>query len=181
MTDGTKGWFIAGGRRGDRTFAQQRNGLDRLFASVAGKTVLDVGCAEGLIATALADAGARYVLGAEIVPGHVELARRLSGKRAVGFEVADANVYEPPGPFDIVLMLAVLHKLQDPSESARRIGAAAQELCVVRLPPYGSTIVDSRSFNVPHDIEVALGEVGLRLDSEDRGPFDEWVGYFVRV
>ena len=48
-----QGWFSTKGRLGDRTLKQQLMGLDPLFAECKGKTVLDVGCAEGLISIEL--------------------------------------------------------------------------------------------------------------------------------
>ena len=45
----TIGWFTTAKRPGDRTLEQQLVGLDKVLAEVAGKTVLDAGCAEGLI------------------------------------------------------------------------------------------------------------------------------------
>jgi hypothetical protein len=37
--------------------------------------------------------------------------------------------------FDVVLLLAVLHKLRDPSAACARFARQARDLCVVRLPP----------------------------------------------
>ena len=51
-----KGWFVTDGRAGDRTLAQQLVGLDKI--NVQGATVLDVGCAEGLISIEMAKRGA---------------------------------------------------------------------------------------------------------------------------
>ena len=56
------GWFVinhdkAGHRDGDRSLEQQMRGLEKLVREVHGKTVLDIGCAEGLISMALVRAG----------------------------------------------------------------------------------------------------------------------------
>jgi predicted RNA methylase len=169
------------GRPGDRSLTQQLEALDRLVASVRGKTVLDIGSAEGLISMHLIDKGAIAAHGVEIVPGHVEVANKLRKARACMFEVGDANTWAPQRQYDVVLMLAILHKLQDPSAACRRFARAARDLVVIRLPPYGSAIIDIRSGNVPHNIEAVMREEGWRLDEETRGPLNEWVGYFVRV
>jgi len=99
-----KGWFSTPGRPGDRTLDQQLNG--RLFMEARGKTVLDVGCAEGLISIELAKAGAIAVHGVEIVPEHVKVANKLRGDLPITFEVGDANVWQPKRNYDIVIALA---------------------------------------------------------------------------
>lgn len=175
------GWFTTPGRLGDRTLESQLIGLDRLLRECDGQTILDVGCAEGLIGMELARRGARMVHGVEVVPGHIDVAKELRGDLPCSFEVANANSYEPQGQFDTVLMLAVLHKLKDPSSACKRFAAAAQRTVVIRLPPYGLVIVDARSENVPHDIGLAMDEAGFTLDEVVAGPREEWLGYFVRT
>lgn len=112
-------WFKVGAKPGDRTLDQQLMGLDPLFAEIEGKSVLDVGCAEGLIAIECARRGASAVTGFEIRSAAVETARKLvktlAGVGQVYFETGDANHYPPNARYDVVLMLAVLHKLRDPS------------------------------------------------------------------
>lgn len=173
-----KGWFIAEGRDGDRTLEMQTLGLDPLFDEAKGATILDVGCAEGLIAIELAKAGAD-VHGIEIVPGHIEIARRLRGTLACRFEVADANDYRPETEYDIVLLLAILHKLKDPSAACAKFALAAKNLVVMRLPPeHAPTVVDERSDYVPHDMKAVMTWYGFELERVTRGSFAEWTGYF---
>lgn len=178
-----RGWFDTPGRKGDRKLAQQLLGLEHLLANVSGKTVLDIGCAEGLISLTVAQHGARQVHGVEIVESHVEVARALAGlDSCCSFQVADANYWEPMDSFDVTLMLAVLHKLRDPTAAARRYARVTRETCVVRLPPTAAPLViDERSGNKPHDIAAVLAEEGFTLAQITRGEFDEWCGYFVRT
>jgi ribosomal protein L11 methylase PrmA len=179
-----KGWFIAGGREGDRTLEQQMTGLDRLLSEVQGKTVLDAGCAEGLISIELTRHGAVKCHGLEIVPGHVEVANELAEEAQVPctFEVANLNQYDlgEADEADIVLMLAILHKLRDPSKVCAALAGKAKELCVIRLTPEGPVIVDERSNRVPHHIAKVMDECGFRLEAVEVGPLREWVGYFRR-
>lgn len=178
-----KGWFHTPGRRGDRKIDQQLKGLERLLDTVSGKYVLDVGCAEGLIALKVEQAGAKAVHGVEIVEAHVEVARSLAGPDSrCSFEVGDANHWQPSDSFDVTLMLAVLHKLRDPSAAVRRFARVTRELCIVRLPPATAPlIVDERSGNKPHDIATVLASENFSLDQITRGEFDEWCGYFTRM
>lgn len=178
-----QGWFHTTNRPGDRSIDQQLLGLDKLFSECVGKTVLDVGCAEGLISIELAKRGAVAVHGVEIVKGHVEVGSRLRKSLPVTLEHADANTWAPKREYDIVIMLALLHKLKDPSAACARFVARARELVVLRLPPlHAPTIIDERSGRVPHDIGKVMKSCGFELVREARdGPFEEWLGYYKRT
>lgn len=179
-----KGWFkIDGSQNGDRTLTEQMVGLRPLVHMVAGKTVLDVGCAEGLISTSLASVGARRVHGIDIVPDHIAVANSLKGDWPCFFDVADANTYQPRGRYDIVVMLAVLHKLANPSAACLRFADAAIESCVIRLPPDGQPVKPMDhprgpcSFKI---IEHAMFAGGFRLNEMAAGPRGEHVFYWGR-
>lgn len=176
-----QGWFHTKNRLGDRSIAQQMEGLDWLLQNVAGKSVLDVGCAEGLISIALAQSGAGACHGIEIVQGHVDVGNKLRKGLPCLFEQGDANDYKPKRTYDIVILLAVLHKLRNPTESLFRLVEAARETVVIRLPPYGSTIVDERSGFEPHDIDMAMVKAAFTRVHDARGPINEWVGVYRRV
>lgn len=179
----TRGWFSLPERPGDRTLEQQLRGLAPLIAEVRGKRVLDLGCAEGLIALELAREGAQHVDGVEIVPGHVAIANRLAEERNLPckFVQADANRYTPMTEYRIVLMLAVLHKLQEPAERARHFASLCTDLCVIRLSPDGTEIIDdARSLNVPQDIGAVMRAEGFVVERSELGPFDEVTWYYRR-
>lgn len=178
-----EGWFHTKGRVGDRTLTQQLMGLDLLFESCKGKTVLDIGCAEGLISIELAKRGALAVHGVEIVPGHVDVGNKLRKGLPVTLEVGDANEWKPKRDYDIVIMLALLHKLKDPTAGCVRFAARAREMVVLRLPPlHAPTIIDERSGFEPHNVAMPMAALGFELVHEARdGPFDEWLGYYKRV
>ena len=174
-------WFTVPGRRGDRTIDEQRKGLDRLFAACDGRTVLDVGCAEGLLAREFVRRGARSVHGVEIVHRHIGIAKDICAGLPITFEQADVNDWEPTQRYDIVAALAVLHKLWNPSAACARLAAAARWMFVLRLPPeHAPSIVDWRSGDEPHDIAAVMRDAGFELAHTDRGHFDEWVGLWER-
>lgn len=188
-----KGWFQTPGRKGDRTLDQQIMGLYPALNACSGKSVMDIGCAEGLVALEFARAGASEVQGFEIRKDHVEVGRRLIKAAQheqfmppVQLHVQDANVFAPaPRTFDVVLLLAILHKLRSPTAAAARFAEAARELVVLRLPPeHAPTIIDERSGNQPHYIGQVMERRGFLLDktlSGKVGPFGEWMGYYRRV
>lgn len=168
---------------GDRTFEQQMTGLDWLAEACRGKIVLDFGCAEGLISIHLLKHGTRHVHGIELLPERVARARRFAKGLSSTFEVADANEWTPrEDVIEVTLALAILHKLRDPSLVARRLARATREMIVLRLPPAtGSTIVDRRSGNVPHDIDAVLREEGFVQErAGNTGPLSEWIGAYRR-
>lgn len=179
--DRNRGWFHTPDRAGDRELSEQMTGLEQLVAEAPGKTVLDCGCAEGLISFELAKVGARCH-GLDSVERHIDMANQLTGDLACTFERANLNHYELPrgATYDIVLMLAVLHKLRYPAAVCEMLAGACRDLCVIRMPPYGLRIVDARSGNRPHDIGEAMTRSGFHLEAELTGPRDEWVGYFRR-
>ena len=170
------------GRPGDRTFDQQMMGLDWLFANCKGRTVLDCGSAEGLISIKTAEAGAVAVHGVELVPERVALATKLRGDLPVTFEVGDMNVWRPKRQYDIVLGLAILHKLKDPGMCAVALSAATRYALILRLPPAGApTITDRRSGMVPIDIRAIVEGSGLRLKHQSNdGPYGEHISTWTR-
>lgn len=176
------GWFTVNKRHlGDRTLEQQLTGLGPLVAGIKGKTVLDVGAAEGLISIHLVDHGAIAAHGVEIVPTHVKVANKLRKDRACLFEVGDANTWAPKRQYDVVILLALLHKLKNPAEACMRFAAAARETVVIRLPPTGPVIIDERSESQPFDIGECMRHAGFELGlNGPLGPFDEWMGYYTR-
>lgn len=175
------GWFSLPNHPGDRTLEQQITGLRLLFNEVKGKTVLDVGCAEGLIGVECAKAGAARVHGIEIVQKHVVFARDYAREWPCIFEEADANHYDPQEQYDIVLMLAVLHKLRDPTAACIRMARACTDLCVIRMgPDKKEVIVDARSGGTPHYIGDAMRQQGFLVENMKSGPFGECTWYYRR-
>lgn len=179
-----KGWFRTPGRDGDRTLDEQMIGLEPLVAEIRGKRVLDFGCAEGLIGMELLNRGAAAVTGIDSIEDHIQVGKRIALDEGLDIELLVGNLNDYSldnfAVVDVVLLLAILHKLQDPSAFAARAAALAQDLVVVRLPPAGAVIRDARSGFKAHDIAAVLRDAGLALESEVRGTNDEWIGYFRR-
>lgn len=182
-----KGWFkIDDHYDGDRTLVEQLTGLDLVCEGASGKTVLDLGCAEGLIGMHLTDrCGASLLHGFSLVPSEIEAARHLAwGKKNIAFRTLDLDMlpkalcWEPPvflPGYDIVLLLSILHKLQRPREILNLVLTMAKGLITVRLPT--PIINDERSRNIEFDVRAYLSEQHT-LISEPRGPRDEWTGIF---
>ena len=187
----TKTWFPVGRGDFERTLTDQMRGLRPLvdeFRAARAKnrplTCLDVGCAEGLIAIEMAKAGAAQVHGIELVPERVKDANRLRGSLPCSFEAADVSTYAPRQAFDVVMALSILHKMPDPTATLRRLVATTcDKLVVIRLPPpIGErdpwVVVDPRSGNRPHDLNLALEGMRFSLSEETESSKGEWVGYW---
>lgn len=135
-----KGWFdIRGVRPGDRTLKEQMMGLAPALAECKGKTVLDLGCAEGLIGREFALAGATRVLGIELLQAHLNVAKKVcKDVPQVSFICAHLDDYaktlETIPQYDIVLALGIIHKLHDPAVPLRFAAQSAKSLMLFRAP-----------------------------------------------
>jgi len=171
-----RGWFkIAGVQEGDRTLELQMLGLEPALQAAAGKTVLDLGCAEGLIAREFAERGAREVDGIEVVAEHVTIGREICKGLPVNLAVGniDKLALEPLGGWDVVLMLAVLHKTRDPERVLRAFAGAARELLVIRLPGgarNGRYSMPERPGQALVDVAKIMSSAGFVLERTERGP-----------
>lgn len=187
MQKNRKGWFaIPGVQDGDRTLAEQLKGLDPLLVEVSGKTVLDLGCAEGLIAQACVARGAAFVNGLDNNPAFIERARALSlPEDKARFDLIDMNtvnpVYTLPAA-DLVLGLAIFHKLADPAYALRQWSTRARDLLVIRLPHHGANgvIASKHRPDQRADINAVMPGCGFFLDGTLPGPRGEPVQYWRR-
>ena len=86
-------------------------------AALAGAQVLDVGCGGGLLAEALAEAGAR-VTAIDLAPSMIEVARlhALERRLAIDYrlEGVDALATAGAGPFDVITCMEMLEHVPDP-------------------------------------------------------------------
>jgi len=87
-------------------------------ASLAGSRVLDVGCGGGLLAEALARAGA-HVTAIDLAPGMIEVARLHAAESglSIDYRVAAAGELERSAPqgFDIITCMEMLEHVPEPA------------------------------------------------------------------
>jgi 2-polyprenyl-3-methyl-5-hydroxy-6-metoxy-1,4-benzoquinol methylase len=124
---------LARGLYGAKPFDRQRRSPDFVISKAAGLTVLDLGCAEGLVAGLFLEAGAAFVHGIDIKTARIEAARKLFGDHPnARFDVGDIARWDHfrrhvgclPS-YDIVLMLGVYHFLPMHSRAITLRGALA--------------------------------------------------------
>lgn len=186
-----KGWISVPGIReeADRTLAEQMLGID--VSEAKGKTVLDLGCAEGLIGREFALAGASSVLGVESLESHLEVARRACADAPqMRFERAYLQdwipAHDPPEVFDIVLCLGIAHKVADPSTVLRFACRSSRDLVLFRAPAHawnGNITAKHGNRGTPRitvHVPTVMGEEGFALERHISGARGEGVEYWRR-
>jgi SAM-dependent methyltransferase len=109
--------------RGDAMYVRMNAALELLKPHIAGKTVLDVGCASGRFAFQLLDAGAAKVYGVDVSPDAIQIAnthRSQAGlEERLDFSVTDIiHPGEPLPQSDLVTALGVIEYFDSQTMSA---------------------------------------------------------------
>lgn len=118
-------------------------GLGILGANAEGRSVLDLGCAEGLVSQWLVDHGATGALGFDYNKTRVRKGNQMTGPNIV-LSIADLATIKPLGrSFDIVLLLAILQKMREPKRLLDYAIQHSHEWLAVRTP--SPIICDKRS------------------------------------
>lgn len=190
----TPHWFVVEGvQDGRRTLDEQMIGLHPALAEARGKSVLDLGCAEGLIALEFAKAGAR-VTGYDYNGPMIVTAERMA--KALPADVAKpafvhtdireamrrARLHRESNRHDIVLALAVVHKLPEPAEGVTFIADSCNDLAVFRLPHWSTgDMVKGKHSASSCNVNQIMGKHGFRLEKTFEGPRREPVQYWRRI
>ncbi len=100
-----------------------------LLGDVTGRSVLDLACGAGHYTRELAARGARRVLGVDISPAMIKLARAGEGAPgSVEYLVGDVAALPPIGPFDLATAAYLLHYARDAAELGRMCAGIASAL-----------------------------------------------------
>jgi SAM-dependent methyltransferase len=166
----------------DEFLATGERDAERALAAAAGHGLphrrlraLDFGCGLGRVTRALAR---RFneVLGLDISPTMIRLARELDGGRQVRFEVGAEQELRslPEAAFDFVLSLLVLQHLRTAEEVERVVSALTQRLAPggalvlqvpYRLPPRRRIQSRRRAYTILREVglpaSLLLGPLGL--------------------
>lgn len=191
-----KPWFIIGDNGGQVHIKRQSSGLSQI--DMKGKTVLDIGCAEGLVSMQCEERGATLVHGIEKRVRAVEVARSIVGynKKNDKLKFFEGDLYKPDQAlnqegllpqYDIVLANAVLHKVTKSSEVMQMILDRCKQTIVIRLGDRRLPITRWRSTDV---VDFAARS-GFEMEWEASGypqgepPYsmegEAWMGVFHKV
>jgi toxoflavin synthase len=135
--------------------------LFRLLPDLAGKAVVDIACGEGYYTRKLRARGASRVLGVDVSPRMIELARQQEAQRPLGVDyvVADGRALAFTGEFDIAFAAYFLNYAHDRRE--------LQEMCdaISRcLKPGGRFITVNSSPMLDWDSSRSYRKYGFDAD-----------------
>ena len=133
--------------------------IERIADGLRDKTVLDVGCGGGILAEAMASAGAR-VTGIDLSEKALGVAQlhRLESGVVVDYRLiaAEALALETPARFDIVTCMEMLEHVPDPGSIIKA--------CAVLAKPGGTLVFSTLNRNPKSYVFAILGaEYLLRL------------------
>lgn len=136
-------WFNTTITTGERNLDERVSGLDSLrrniktYQNAAPVTILDVGCAEGLISDWLGESNS-IVTGVEGDPDKVATAKKLFPKQH--FILGNANdisqLLPQDAKYDVILLLAILQKLDNPMPLLLDALNRATKTVAIRVPDY---------------------------------------------
>jgi SAM-dependent methyltransferase len=103
---------------------------------IAGCSVLDVGTYYGRFLYEAKARGAGRVVGVEADPARSSIARRIARLHGHPYDVVQGRIedVELNGPFDLVLVLNVLHHVPDPVAVMRRVASLCRGEVIVEFP-----------------------------------------------
>ena len=147
----------------------------------AGAHVLDLCCADGIMAPPLIAHGLRYT-GVDLSPNMIEAARRRNP--GVTFVEARMEDYEPPAPVDVTICLRSFYLAEDQLGFFREVAGYTKvkfvfDLWRITHPPgpvlddlgaAGFTHIELRSFFVPQRRSTPRAALPLLATLERTGP-----------
>ena len=136
------------------------NNLVAAMDPIAGRSVLEIGCASGALGEVMKRRGASCYVGVEAVPEVAERARARLDRVYVG-DAEKMVITEPPRSFDYVVFGDVLEHLADPWTTLRR--------CATFLKPEGLVVASIPNIN---HASIFHGLLSGRFEYTDAGLLD---------
>jgi SAM-dependent methyltransferase len=101
-----------------------------LLGDLGGKSVLDLACGEGFYTRKLRQRGAARVVGVDVSPRMIELARAEEARNPLGIDylVSDVTVLDAQEPFDLVVAAYLLNYARTPDQLLAMCRAVARNL-----------------------------------------------------
>jgi ubiquinone/menaquinone biosynthesis C-methylase UbiE len=102
------------------------------------QTILDVGCGSGRYEMGLASLGVGKIVGVDVSPGMIQLARELTGKietqTKFEFVERDFAAFRSPDRFDAVLAMGFFDYVEAPAPVLKRMRTFAQHSVIASFP-----------------------------------------------
>lgn len=121
-------------------------------ATLSGARVLDVGCGGGLLAEALARAGAK-VTAIDLAPGMIEVARLHALEQQLDIDyrtvAAESVASDQPGGFDVVTCMEMLEHVPEPAQMIATLATLVR--------PGGSLFVSTLNRNLKSFLLAIVG------------------------
>jgi SAM-dependent methyltransferase len=115
---------------------------------IEGKSVLDIGCGPGHYSISLAQRGAGRVVGIDFAEGMLKIAAQHAEKAGVGerckFMVADFATYNPPEPFDYVIVMGFMDYMSDPRQVVEKVLSLTRRKAFFSFPVAGGILAWQR-------------------------------------
>ncbi len=92
--------------------------FDLITDRAAGKSALEIGCADGLAAKKISDSGARYVLGIDVSEEFIRKAKAIEVRGKLEFRCTDA-VGAAEGKYEVIFGRSILHHIDFQTALAR--------------------------------------------------------------
>lgn len=181
-------WFKTKYNKGFRTLVEQMLGLDKAIKEAKGKSVIDLGCAEGFISKEFLKAGAKFLLGIDQIGPYVTEAVKVctgfKNSKFINLNLYDYIKSSDKDKYDIVLALAIIQKARNPKDFL----VLAIESCspggliVIRYPiGQDKGLVKSKFNDNICNILETMSSNGFVSEGQLPGPRGEMVEYWRNV
>lgn len=157
-----------------------------------GQRVLDVGCGYGAVAVDIAERAQAHVTGVDTNGVSLAQARaRYLPDERLEFVESDIHAYEPPAPFDVVVLSNVLeHVAGRPALLRLLVERAQPRRILIRVPVFdrdwrvplreeiGLSPFEDATHEIeyrPGELEAELAEAGLEIEEAIRRWGELWV------
>jgi tRNA (mo5U34)-methyltransferase len=152
--------------------------------SLAGKTVLDVGCNAGFYSIEMKRRGAERVVGIDSDPRYLAQARLAAEVSGVDIELRRLSVYEVDRlgeSFDVVLFLGVLYHLRHPLLALDLLHEhAARDLLVFQSLQRGAEVAEPRRDDIPFAEEELFERPGFpKLRFVEDSMAGDWTNWWI--
>lgn len=133
-----------------------------------GKTVLDIGCGDGVYTIELFDqVSVKRMLGMDYAAHAIEVAIAKSGDRKIEFDVQNANALPYANKsFDVAILRGVLHHLDDPVPALKEALRVAKLVWVIEPNGYNPGLKFLEKFSRYHIEHQEKSYAPHRLDKE---------------